>query len=233
MTFLSLQPLTEDLLPAAIELDQRCFGGLWTLDGYRRELDSPNSALLVLRAGKEFVATQGRRGNTAPSSHPSLTTNNQPPTIPPPHPPAAPSLLPPLLGIGCYWAILEEAHITLLGIAPEYQRQGLGQTLFYALLRSAYLQGLEQATLEVRISNQSALSLYQKFGFREAGHRKKYYQDTGEDALVLWQGGLQSPAFLQNLQDWQETIRDRLHTSGWQLDQDWDRAIVKKLGLTQ
>ncbi|MCL6433141.1 MAG: ribosomal protein S18-alanine N-acetyltransferase [Leptolyngbyaceae cyanobacterium HOT.MB2.61] len=221
MTFLSFQPLTEDLLPDAFELDQRCFGGLWTLDGYRRELDSPNSALLILKAGKELVETRSRHKKAAFYSPTPLSL---------PSPPSSP---PPLLGIGCYWAILEEAHITVLGIAPEYHRQGLGQALFYALLRSAYLQGLERATLEVRISNQSALSLYQKFGFQEVGRRKKYYQDTGEDALVLWLGGLQSPAFLQNLQDWQEMIRDRLHTCGWQLDQDWDQAIVKKLGLTQ
>ncbi|QZZ20256.1 ribosomal protein S18-alanine N-acetyltransferase [Leptothermofonsia sichuanensis E412] len=200
MLFLSLQPLTPIWLPVALELDQCCFGGLWTADGYRREIESPNSELLIL---------------TCASS-------------PPPH--VCPSA--PLLGIGCYWAILEEAHITLLGVIPEYQRQGLGQALFYALLKSACLRGLERATLEVRISNQSALALYQKFGFREAGRRKCYYQDTGEDALVLWRGGLQSPDFGALLQFWWEDTRDRLYRSGWQLAPDWDHQMVKEPGLT-
>jgi ribosomal-protein-alanine N-acetyltransferase len=138
----------------------------------------------------------------------------------------------PLIGIGCYWAILEEAHITLLGIVPEYQRQGLGQALLYALLRSAHQRGLERATLEVRISNQSALTLYQKFGFREAGRRKRYYQNTGEDALVLWRGGLQSPDFVTLLQVWWKDVCSRLHGFGWQFSTDWEPPMVKEAGLT-
>ncbi|WP_225913926.1 GNAT family N-acetyltransferase [Leptolyngbya ohadii] len=49
MNFLKLEPLTADLLPAVVELDRRCLGGLWSLDGYRREIESPNSDLLVLK----------------------------------------------------------------------------------------------------------------------------------------------------------------------------------------
>lgn len=181
MISLQLKPATLDMLPAIVELDQRSLGGLWSLDGYQRELDSPNSELLVLQ----------RDGSDAsPSS---------------------------LVGIGCYWAIVEEAHITVLGIAPEHQRQGLGQTLLHALLASAYKRGLERATLEVRISNQSARALYEKFGFQEAGKRRRYYQDTGEDALVLWRGGLQYPQFNHSLQDWKGSIQEVLSRSGWEL----------------
>ncbi|MBW4579831.1 MAG: ribosomal protein S18-alanine N-acetyltransferase [Tildeniella nuda ZEHNDER 1965/U140] len=121
-----------------------------------------------------------------------------------------------LLGLGCYWAILEEAHITMLAIDPAHHRQGLGQALLYALLASAYQRGLERATLEVRVSNHAALALYQKFDFREAGRRRRYYPDDGEDALVLWHGGIQTPAFSERLKVWQQQVCDRLCTSGWQ-----------------
>lgn len=178
---LQLKPATLDMLPAIVELDQRSLGGLWSLDGYQRELDSPNSELLVLQ-------------QVSPDLGPGS-----------------------LVGIGCYWAIVEEAHITVLGIAPEYQRQGLGQTLLYALLASAHKRGLERATLEVRISNQSARALYEKFGFQEAGKRRRYYQDTGEDALVLWRGGLQYPQFSQDLQVWKTNVQELLSRSGWEL----------------
>ncbi|RMH73072.1 MAG: ribosomal-protein-alanine N-acetyltransferase [Cyanobacteria bacterium J007] len=50
MAVLELQPLCENLLPAVVALDRLALGGLWTLEGYARELDSPNSDLLVLRA---------------------------------------------------------------------------------------------------------------------------------------------------------------------------------------
>ncbi|NJP11822.1 MAG: ribosomal protein S18-alanine N-acetyltransferase [Leptolyngbyaceae cyanobacterium RU_5_1] len=187
MAILALQPLTADLLPAALVLDQHALGGFWTRDGYRREIDSPNSDLLALKG------------------HSSLLT---------PHSS--------LLALGCSWAVLEEAHITLLAVDPRYQRQGLGQALLYGLLKAAHERGLERATLEVRVSNQAAILLYEKFGFREAGRRKRYYQDTGEDALVLWRGGLQYPDFCEELSGWQRQICDRLHQFSWQLNPDWD-----------
>ncbi len=91
-----------------------------------------------------------------------------------------------IIGLGCFWAILEEAHITLLMIHPDFQGQGFGQLLLDALLKEANNRKLERATLEVRDSNTIALHLYQKFGFKTAGIRKGYYQATGEDALILW-----------------------------------------------
>ncbi|XHX79696.1 MAG: ribosomal protein S18-alanine N-acetyltransferase [Stenomitos frigidus ULC029] len=228
MTFLALQPLSKDLLPAAVALDQRCFGGLWTLDGYHRELESPNSELLVLmqKPGATKQQAEDRSKATGQDNvNPQLKTQNSKLKTFLTTPLSTPgSRFPiPLIGLGCYWAILEEAHITMLAIDPAYQRQGLGQALLYALMASAYTRGLERATLEVRISNTSALSLYQKFDFREAGRRRRYYPDNGEDALVLWRGGLQTPDFSESLAGWQQWVDDRLHVSGWQLEQDNDR----------
>ena len=178
MKFLAIAPLTEAFLPEAVALDQRCLGGLWTEDGYRRELDSPNSDLLMLQqVGAE---TQ------------------------------------PIIGLACLWAILEEAHITVLAIDPLYQRQGLGQAILWMLLTAAWKRGLEWATLEVRPSNQAAIGLYRRFDFQDVGHRRKYYAD-GEDALILWRKGLQSPAFPQHLQQWRQEIELGLERSGWQL----------------
>jgi len=107
-----------------------------------------------------------------------------------------------IIGCGCFWAILEEAHITLLVIHPDYQGQGLGSFLLYILLHRAHLRGLERATLEVKDSNTVALSLYEKFGFKIAGRRKKYYANA-TDALILWRGDLARPEFLKSLAIWQ------------------------------
>jgi ribosomal-protein-alanine N-acetyltransferase len=175
---LKLKSLTSEDLSAILELDQACFGGLWTLEGYQRELDSPNSDLL---------------GIFAP--HSSKT----------------------LLGMGCFWSILEEAHITIVAVHPQYQRQGLGQALIYALLKTASDRNLERATLEVRASNEAAISLYQKFGFKTAGRRRRYYQDNGEDALILWLSDLQYPSFTEKLQHWHNMIEAQLEKSAWQL----------------
>ncbi|WP_215609107.1 ribosomal protein S18-alanine N-acetyltransferase [Leptothoe spongobia] len=157
MTSLTCRILNDELLPAVLELDRLCLGGLWTEAGYRREIDSPNSDLLVLLADQDII------------------------------------------GLGCLWAILDEAHITTLAIHPDYHRQRLGQFLLIQLLYLAGKRTLTHATLEVRASNQRALSLYQKFDFRTAGRRKRYYKDD-EDALILWRSQLQTPEFLQSLE---------------------------------
>lgn len=190
---LKLKPLEAELLPAALELDAQCFGGLWTMAGYQRELTSPNSQLLALTSPFDVPAPD------------SLVTGLESATAER------------LLGLGGLWSILEEAHITILAIRPNYQRQGFGQTLLWALLRVAWQQSLERATLEVRASNHSAQSLYQKFGFQEAGRRRRYYPDTGEDGLILWRNGLQHQEFKQKLAQWQHQIESRLCQGGWSL----------------
>jgi ribosomal-protein-alanine N-acetyltransferase len=191
VTVIELQPLTEQLLDAAVELDRLCLGQLWTLAGYRRELESPNSNLLV------WIDPQ----------HPTVQTNPQSSLLSLiiPHPqPLEKS--PRIIGLGCVWAIVDEAHITVLAIHPDYRGLGLGKGLLWGLLYWGWQQQLKWATLEVRASNQIALSLYQKFGFQEAGRRRRYYQDNGEDALILWRGGLQSPEFEQELNQWKQQI---------------------------
>ena len=119
--------------------------------------------------------------------------------------------------MGCFWSILEEAHITLLAVHPQYHRQGLGQALLCYLLKRASDNGLERATLEVRASNSAAIALYQKFGFKTAGRRRGYYQDNGEDALVLWLSDLQHPRFFRTLDQWQLVVSDRLSHSSWHI----------------
>ncbi|MEQ9482638.1 ribosomal protein S18-alanine N-acetyltransferase [Coleofasciculus sp. F4-SAH-05] len=201
MTVLEIKPLTTAQLNAAVDLDQVCFGGLWTRSGYERELNSPNSQLLVLEA-KNSLNQQPFGCNSA---------------VVMPQNPLAEGLPNALVGLGCYWSILEEAHITILAVHPNYQNQGLGQFLLYALLKDAKQRQLEWATLEVKPSNHAALSLYQKFDFIPAGRRRGYYQDTGEDALILWRKGLQQPEFEQTLQKRYEQIVSRLTRQGWQL----------------
>lgn len=196
MTFLRIDPLTPEFLTAVAELDKSSLGGIWSLDNYRREMESPNSDLLVL-------SLIPRRPEDLDSRRDPLGHLPDPSPI--------------LVGVGCLWSILEEAHITLLAIAPNYQGQGLGQAMLYQLLFCAWQRQLEWATLEVRVSNTPAISLYKKFGFQDVGRRRRYYQDTGEDALILWRYGLHHPGFQNWLAEWKPQIRDRLTRSGFRI----------------
>jgi ribosomal-protein-alanine N-acetyltransferase len=137
-----------------------------------------------------------------------------------------------LVGLGCAWAILDEAHITLLGIDPDYQRQGLGQWLLLHLLQAACDRQLTHATLEVRPSNQRALSLYTQLGFAVAGTRPHYYADD-EDALILWKSGLQTPDFATRLSQLITQQRALLQARGWQVRSQDPSVASPQLRLPQ
>jgi N6-L-threonylcarbamoyladenine synthase len=84
----------------------------------------------------------------------------------------------------------EEGHLMNLAVLPDYQNLGVGSVLVIKLIKLALRNGVRRLTLEVRRSNMIARKLYQKFGFQEIGVRKKYYAETGEDALIFWTGDI-------------------------------------------
>ena len=84
------------------------------------------------------------------------------------------------------WKIIDEAHVTNLSIHPEYQNRKLAHKLLLASIEECYKEKIKYITLEVRASNEKAIHLYEKFGFKSLGLRKKYYQDNNEDALIMW-----------------------------------------------
>ncbi len=207
-------------IPAVLALDQRCLGGLWTASGYQKELVSDYSDLCVLvsaltaeplqqrqqlllasdqASDQALIQTPDRTPNQTSGQTPDQTSRKITDSAIYPNLSALAASDPTtqisssitLIGVGCLWAILEEAHITTLAIEPSYQGQKLGLLLLTHLLECSRRRGLTRATLEVRASNQTALALYRKFGFKEAGQRRRYYSD-GEDARILWRSGLQS-----------------------------------------
>lgn len=91
-----------------------------------------------------------------------------------------------LVGYAGIWAIIDEGHITNVAVHPNHRRRGIAKALMEVLIASCEEEGLVRQTLEVRPSNEAALRLYESYGFQEAGRRKGYYEDNGEDALIMW-----------------------------------------------
>jgi [ribosomal protein S18]-alanine N-acetyltransferase len=75
-------------------------------------------------------------------------------------------------------------HVMNVAVDPDRRRRGIATALITALLDS--IGDDAQVTLEVRRSNTGALALYERFGFRSAGVRPRYYADNGEDAVIMW-----------------------------------------------
>ena len=86
---------------------------------------------------------------------------------------------------GC-WVTCDEAQLTNIALLPDWRGQGLGTRLMADLMAAAKARGCTAMTLEVRPSNTAALALYHHYGFKEAGRRKGYYTDNGEDAIIMW-----------------------------------------------
>ena len=83
------------------------------------------------------------------------------------------------------WMVLDEGHITNIAVAPEHRGRGIGKAVTQALKQYAANLGVDYMMLEVRRSNLVAQSMYKKLGFIELGYRKRYYEDNGEDALLM------------------------------------------------
>ncbi len=91
-----------------------------------------------------------------------------------------------IVGYGGMWKIIDEAHITNIAIHPAYRRMHIGSAIVEKLHHIASNYNINNFTLEVRASNVIAQKLYQKYGYKIAGRRKRYYADNHEDALIMW-----------------------------------------------
>lgn len=84
-----------------------------------------------------------------------------------------------------YWRVGPEVHLITIAVHPESRQHRIGSILVEFMLADARENAVEQVSLDVRPSNEAAISLYKKYGFEKTGLRKGYYQNNNEDALVL------------------------------------------------
>ena len=89
-------------------------------------------------------------------------------------------------GYAGMWIVAGEGQITNVAVTKTARRMHAATAILGELFELAADTGAESFTLEVRVSNEPAIRLYKGFGFREAGVRKGYYEDNGEDALIMW-----------------------------------------------
>jgi ribosomal-protein-alanine N-acetyltransferase len=90
----------------------------------------------------------------------------------------------PVVGYGGVMLVGDDAHVMTMAVHPAHRRRGLGTRLLLWMVDAAMGAGAVHLTLEVRVSNDAARSLYERFGFERVGVRRGYYGD--EDALIMW-----------------------------------------------
>lgn len=99
-------------------------------------------------------------------------------------------------GFSGYWFIADEIHISTIAVHPAYRGRGWGELLLANLLLDAIALAPILVTLEVRRSNIAAQRLYAKYRFEIVGERRRYYHDTGEDAILMTVALAEQPDYM-------------------------------------
>ena len=89
---------------------------------------------------------------------------------------------------GCcgYTSSFNEATIDNVVVAEKFRNQGIARKMLRELILRGEENGVESFTLEVRVSNEAAIHIYEKFGFRSEGIRPGFYEKPREDAVIMW-----------------------------------------------
>ena len=85
-------------------------------------------------------------------------------------------------------------HVMNIAVADEHRRRGIATRLMERLFEITSSDGARGYTLEVRVSNEAAIKLYESLGFKARGVRRGYYTDNREDALIMWKDPVREPA---------------------------------------
>jgi ribosomal-protein-alanine N-acetyltransferase len=165
----ALELMREADIATVQEIEREIFSTPWPRNAYYRELASRSSAHYVVLRQEGTVER--------PTGFHSA------------------ELDPSIIGYGGMWRMYDEAHVTTIGVRRDVQHHGHGRIVFAGLVQAAYDMGAKWVTLEVRVSNENAMRMYEAFGFKVIGRRKGYYTDNGEDAIVMWSDSIHSPRF--------------------------------------
>ncbi len=170
---------------AAIERD--AFPTLWPGTSYRRELRNRQAEYSICEHREEHLTLPPKRPRRSLMDW--LRRRRQEPPL------EAPRTVPLLIGYVGLWYMAGEAHIVSIAVRETYRGQGVGELLMLGAVEMALRRGCEVLTLEVRVSNEAAQRLYEKYGFKNVGLRRRYYSDNGEDAYIMSTESLRSVEF--------------------------------------
>lgn len=192
-------------VPRVVEIERLAYTTPWPPSAYRKELqDNPLAHYIVLcDSALQPPAPDASAGSTPRRSFPlSLLPGRPAPSVS--GPPSA------TIGFAGLWLMVDEAHITTIALHPRYRGRGLGELMLSSLIQIAYSISARSMTLEVRVTNAVAQNLYRKYGFQEAGVRRRYYSDNNEDALIMWTEPIHSAPFIERFEGLRASLAERL-----------------------
>jgi ribosomal-protein-alanine N-acetyltransferase len=200
-----VEPMTAQDIGSVMEIEQEAFSAPWSARAYDYELHYNEMAhYYVARRQLDGNAPVTPRAATPSSWWQRLVRRERNVT----EPPAV--ARPTVVGYGGFWLMVDEAHISTIASHRDWRRRGIGELLLVAMIDQAAEIGAEIVTLEVRVSNLAAQSLYRKYGFQVTGTRKRYYSDNGEDAWIMSTPQVSTAEYQRRLQELKSDLFARL-----------------------
>ena len=204
----AIRPMRVEDIRQANEIDRECFPTQWPPPSYKREILSVKLAHYFVAWDREEAPGPIEQRTQWSSSLSRLVgrmrwllSGEQAPS---------PSTSQRIVGLAGVWIMADEAHLTTIAVRKAYRRQGIGELLLIVAVTLATMHNAQVLTLEVRASNFSAITLYEKYGFSEIGIRRGYYPEDGEDALVMSTDKLTLASFQSRFQQLKQS-----HTQRW------------------
>jgi len=199
-----IEPMTQEDVEEVGRVERLCFTNPWPLSAYRRELKNPDQNYYVVLRDDPALDRRDleeRSDTDAGEPHLPVRQSRRPRRF------AfwqlarlrGPEMPPPIIGFAGMWTLYDEAHVTTIGVSPEYRGRSLGELLFVALIEEAIRRNITWLTLEVRVTNETAQNLYRKYGFSIQGRRPRYYSDNNEDAYIMWSESLKDEGYRSRL----------------------------------
>jgi len=182
------------------EIDHEAFPTLWSPVNYQHELQNRLAHYIVVYDEEETVGEPEEKAATEKhhsgllSKVRQLFSHNR--FFTPEVPPSGKQYI---VGFAGFWIMAGEAHITNIAVRELYRRQGIGELLLISIIDLAIELNARFITLEVRVSNTAAQSLYYKYGFTQVGLRRGYYTDNREDGTLMSAENITSASFQAHL----------------------------------
>ena len=200
-------------IPQVLEVERQSFPSMWPPTAFRRELQQNRLAHYIVIGEANPAVAAAQSGDGSPEPGPisrflgeikHILTGDDPANLPPPEERA--ELITGFIGV---WLLPDEVHIVTIAVRDSHRRQGIGEMLLIAALDLAREGTQPLVTLEVRVSNDAAIRLYEKYGFEQAGLRPRYYSDNHDDAYILTANGVTAGGYTERLATLREEHRAR------------------------
>ena len=207
----ALRPLGPADLRQVAEIERQAFPTLWPPTPFKRDMHSQRISSLVATRSLTPDEIEVRADNTPPlrrNSLPDRLVKGIRERLWPQRPAEDPPLDTPL-GFVSVWFLTDEAHLTVIAVERNWQGQGLGELLLIGAIETTMRRNSRVVTLEARVSNYKAISLYEKYGFKRVGTRKGYYTDNREDAAIMTTEPVNSLSYQQKFAELREAYFHR------------------------